>query len=156
METEKTSGTGTADVAGWRPGKNGGRLKNAPARTGPNRATISVRAAVTRALEHVGGWRWFVKLAESRHMAERIAFANVAARVVPLEVHGQIDATLRVLVQKIVLAGDAKNGALGASIGAIEHVSPMTHVPYTGKDAMDASGDARVIEGEATKSSDDA
>jgi len=55
----------------------------------------------------------------------------VVVEHLPFKANDPIARELRNLRQ--ALAGDAKNGALGASIGAIEHVSPMEHVPYTGE-----------------------
>jgi hypothetical protein len=64
-----------------------------------NRATVAVREMVLEALARAGGAEFFYRLATSRKMPERIAFANIAGRFVPIEVSGHIDHGLTVIVK---------------------------------------------------------
>ena len=87
-------------------GKNGGRLTNAGMgrpRGVPNKATRTIKAMYLQALDKAGGWKFFHRLATG-NAEDRRVFATIGARLFPLEVQGQIDASLTVRV--VTLGGD--------------------------------------------------
>lgn len=88
-------------------GKNGGRLSMAGIgrpRGVPNKITRTLKALVTGALHAVGGQKYLERAARSPHVSERIAFLSLCGRVAPLEIRGELDAALTVVVNTYAAA----------------------------------------------------
>jgi hypothetical protein len=73
-------------VRGSKPGeRRGGRKKGTP-----NKATKAVKEALLEALnDGAGATAFFLEMKNSKVQAERIAFANICAKLIPAELTGK-------------------------------------------------------------------
>jgi hypothetical protein len=87
----------------WIEGRNGGRLR--PGGThGPKRATVLVRSALVEALRDPrggSGKEFFIGL-KTGSAEDRRTFANVVTKLIPVEVKGDMDETLRIVINTFV------------------------------------------------------
>lgn len=68
-----------------------------------SRAVVAVHECIEIALDRVGGADFFTNLALSKSPEDRRCFANIAARLIPTKVHGDINERVTVQVIKVAL-----------------------------------------------------
>lgn len=99
MEAAVTVEAGTEQ---WMPGKNGGRLRNGGTH-GPTKAAFYARTEFVKALKKAGGWKFYYALATGSAEDKR-CFANIGAKLFPVEVQGDLGEVLRVVINTYVMA----------------------------------------------------
>lgn len=84
--------------------KTGGRVKGTP-----NKVTATVKQAVEKAFEEVGGWEYLVKMADE----EPKAFMMLLAKVIPNKIEGELTVTHREVIDALA-AGRERIAKLSA------------------------------------------
>lgn len=73
-----------------------------------NKVPKLVKQMIADALNEVGDEKFFIKLARSRNYVERVAFANLAGKLIPTQVTGEDGGPLQVVIQKIANDADTQ------------------------------------------------
>lgn len=62
----------------------------------PNKVTASMKEAVREAFDNAGGVEFLVRMSKGS-AAERIAFANICAKLIPVQLAGEVQAALKII-----------------------------------------------------------